>query len=73
MKKSQDRYFTKVYQRPRKPLAFWPFVKALDEVIVSDVSFALTGKRPPEVGERKRIDSVNHILSDVIHEHKKNA
>jgi hypothetical protein len=73
MNNSQGRHFTKVYQRARRPLAFLPFVKALDDVIVSDVSFALTGKRPPDVSEEKRIDSVDHILSDVIHEHKNNA
>jgi hypothetical protein len=48
------RSFTKVYHRTRKPLADKPFSRLLDEyasaveeVVVADVRFALTGEEAP--------------------------
>ncbi len=41
------RHFTKVHTKPRKPLRFLPFLHALDDVIVQDVRFALTGEETP--------------------------
>jgi hypothetical protein len=52
------RYFTKVRQSPRPPLSHNPFKDALEDVIimaaaieeqvVKDVRFALTGEEPPQ-------------------------
>jgi hypothetical protein len=57
MDQSKVRYFTKVHTRPRKPLSHNPFARALEdtikfaeaieEVIVTDVRFALTGEEAP--------------------------
>jgi hypothetical protein len=57
MERSQVRHFTKVYNKPRKPLGYNPFKAALDDtikfaeaiedVVVADVRFALTGEETP--------------------------
>ena len=44
MEKSALKYFTRVANHPRKPLAWRPFLKALSEVIVSDIEFLATGE-----------------------------
>jgi hypothetical protein len=51
-----QRAFTKVYHSPRKPLMDKPFTRALDDIIqmadaidqqvIEDVRFALTGEEP---------------------------
>lgn len=57
-----NRHFTKVYERPRKPLSWKPFdqfLEGIDNVIISDVAFALTGKRPETVRTASEKRSVN--------------
>jgi len=51
MEKSTVKYFTRVANHPRKPLAWQPFLQALSNVIVSDIEFLATGERvePPSV------------------------
>jgi hypothetical protein len=44
MEKSAVKYFTRVANHPRKPLAWRPFLKALSDVIVSDIEFLATGE-----------------------------
>ena len=43
MEKSAVKYFTRVANHPRKALSWRPFLKALSEVIVSDIEFLATG------------------------------
>jgi len=45
MEKSTVKYFARVANHPRKPLAWRPFVQALSNVIVSDIEFLATGER----------------------------
>ena len=45
MEKSAVKYFARVSNHPRKPLAWRPFLQALCEVIVSDIEFLATGER----------------------------
>ena len=45
MEKSAVKYFTRVANHPRKPLAWRPFLEALSDVIVSDIEFLATGER----------------------------
>jgi len=45
MEKSAIKYFTRVAKHPRKPLVSRPFLKALADVVVSDIEFLATGER----------------------------
>ena len=44
MEKSTVKYFARVANHPRKPLAWRPFFKALGDVVVSDIEFLATGE-----------------------------
>jgi hypothetical protein len=44
MEKSAVKYFTRVTNHPRKPLAWRPFLKALADVVVADIEFLATGE-----------------------------
>jgi hypothetical protein len=44
MEKSTVKYFARVANHPRKPLVWRPFLKALSDVIVSDIEFLATGE-----------------------------
>ena len=44
MEKSTVKYFARVANHPRKPLAWRPFLQALSNVIVSDIEFLATGE-----------------------------
>jgi hypothetical protein len=60
MEKSALKYFTRVANHPRKPLAWRPFLKALGDVVVSDIEFLATGEPPPtESAESKDNESTN--------------
>jgi hypothetical protein len=54
VEKSAVKYFTRVSKHPRKPLAWRPFLKALADVVVSDIEFLATGER---VGSAERGDN----------------
>ena len=45
MEKSAVKYFTRVTNHSRKPLAWRPFLEALSDVIASDIEFLATGER----------------------------
>ena len=55
MEKSAIKYFTRVAKHPRKPLVSRPFLKALADVVVSDIEFLATGEREEsaEAGDNK--------------------
>jgi hypothetical protein len=60
------RSFTKVYTKPRKPLsvrldAVEHLLEAVEQVVVSDVRFALTGEETPTangLGQIKKKDKI---------------
>ncbi len=61
MEKSAVKYFTRVTNHPRKPLAWRPFLKALADVVVSDIEFLATGEsvdpsraESSQIGELKK-------------------
>lgn len=44
MEKSTVKYFARVANHPRKPLAWRPFIRALTDVVVFDIEFLATGE-----------------------------
>jgi hypothetical protein len=49
VEKHQVRYFTKVRQKPRPPLSqtLSRFLEKIEEAVIKDVRFALTGEKTP--------------------------